>query len=438
MKREIMKALKFPSLVCIIWIAINSFSYCQTVSITDSTIKHDTWSATLNTGFLMYFGNLDQKNYFPFGNNELHDFPGGGGVSLSKQLSPCIGIEAMLEDGNVLGMNKTENEYFKANMVIYGFNIKIDFLPLINPNIKSPKIDVYGIAGIGFCEFKTYVKKLSKIDTVVYSYGYGEDGQTKRRTTETNIPLGVGIKYRLSNKFDIGVQSTFNFVNTRKIDAYNVTNNNAPTDKYLYTAITLSYRFHFSSSKVPKSIIYNPQNNNAISQKKDTVIVHDYSTVFVKDLSGNNSATQNQGKNDTAGGKNFTTTPNNSTQKKDTTSGKNIKNTSKSDATQNNSNHNNGNTTNPASINGLFFTIQIGTFKDQPDLSMFSKLDDIVVEKVNDKKYRVTCGIIQDMLEANVKLEDLVKKGYKDAFLAAYYKGKRITISEAKKIYYNK
>ncbi len=438
-----MKPLKFSALVCFFWITFHPISYCQTITITDSTIKNNSWFATVNSGFLLYDGHLKQSDYFPFQKNypkvaSSRDFPGESGVVIGRQISPIIGIEAMLEDGNLMGMNQDLNEYFKANIVTWGLNIKISILPIINPDLKSCKIDVYGIAGVGLCAFKTIVSSIST-NHYIYSYGYGLSHQVKRRTHETNIPLGLGIKYRLSKKIDIGVESDFNFVNTRKLDAYNVVNNNATSDKYLYTAVTLSYRFHINTSQVPKSIIYNssPNNNNAISQKKDTVVIHDYSTVFVKDLSGNNSTTQNQGKNDTTAGKNYTTTPNNTSQNKDTTTGKNVKNTSKTETNQNNTNHN-GNTINPAAINGLFFTIQIGTFKDLPDLSLFSKLDDIVVEKVNDKKYRVTCGIIQDMLEANVKLEDLVKKGYKDAFLAAYYKGKRITIAEAKKIYYNK
>jgi hypothetical protein len=237
--------------------------------------------------------------------------------------------------------------------------------------------------------------------------------------------LGLGIKYRLSKKFDIGVESDFNFVNTRKIDAYNVVNKNATSDKYLYTAITLTYKFHLSTSKIPKIITYGNQ-----GQKQDTLVIHDYSTVYVKDLSNN---TKGQ-KKDTTTGNNYSTTPNN-VLKNDTTKGKN--NASNPDATKNKTGQNKGNSTNPASIQGLFFTVQIGTYKEQPDLSQFDKLNEIVVEKVNDKKYRVTCGIIQDMLEANILMEDLIKKGYKDAFLAAYNKGKRITIAEAKKIYYN-
>jgi hypothetical protein len=195
--------------------------------------------------------------------------------------------------------------------------------------------------------------------------------------------------------------------------------------------------------------------NNNTGQKKDTTIG--------KNLANNNAINQNQGKNntttnnntgqkkDSTSGKNLT---NNIGQKKDSTAGKNLNNNlghkkdtilvknltnnTKIDTTQNKSKQPNGSSTNPEAVKGLFFTVQVGTFKEPPDLSKFNNLDDLVVEKINDKKYRVCSGVLFDLLQVNIHKEEMVKKGFKDAYITAYYKGKRITMAEAKKIYFNR
>jgi hypothetical protein len=47
--------------------------------------------------------------------------------------------------------------------------------------------------------------------------------------------------------------------------------------------------------------------------------------------------------------------------------------------------------------------------------------------------YKFTVGDEQALSSANQLLNVMVKKGYKDAFVVAFFKGERISIEEAKK-----
>ncbi len=243
-----MKNLRTLTIICLFIVALNVVSYGQTDKGT-SNVKYNTWSATLSGGSMLFYGDLRQFDFYPvtIKNSKdwyklpsgLSEYAGGFGVAISKQLSPIFGIQGMLEKGTLGGIRTTVNAHFNASILTYGINVKINFLPIFNPNLKSPKIAIYGIAGIGLCDFKTHEYSISSY-TLLSSYGYGDFGGEKKTTTETVIPLGIGVKYKINNQFDIGIESTINNVNTDKLDARAVSG--SAKDKYGYTALTLTYK----------------------------------------------------------------------------------------------------------------------------------------------------------------------------------------------------
>ncbi len=243
-----MKTLRTSTIICLFVVALNAISYGQTDKGT-SNIKYNTWSATLSGGSMLFYGDLRQFDFYPVTiknskdwyniTNGLSEYSGGFGLAISKQLSPVFGIQVMLEKGELGGINTKVNAHFNANIFTYGLNVKINLLPIFAPNLKSTKIAIYGIAGIGLCDFKTHEYTIST-STLISNYGYGDFGGSKKTTTETVIPLGIGVKYKINNQFDIGIESTINNVNTDKLDARVVTG--SAKDKYGYTAITLTYK----------------------------------------------------------------------------------------------------------------------------------------------------------------------------------------------------
>jgi hypothetical protein len=85
-------------------------------------------------------------------------------------------------------------------------------------------------------------------------------------------------------------------------------------------------------------------------------------------------------------------------------------------------------------VRGMLFTIQIGVYNRQISKSRLYNLTPIYTERLPSGLYRYTAGIYnrRDLLmEHKQKVIDL---GIRDAFVSAYFNGKRITFAEADKL----
>jgi hypothetical protein len=80
---------------------------------------------------------------------------------------------------------------------------------------------------------------------------------------------------------------------------------------------------------------------------------------------------------------------------------------------------------------GLSFRVQIGAFKTRIPDNAFKGLSPLNGETTNSGYIRYTAGNFNKMENANAVKNDLRSLGYNDAFVVAYFNGKRISIAEA-------
>jgi hypothetical protein len=80
---------------------------------------------------------------------------------------------------------------------------------------------------------------------------------------------------------------------------------------------------------------------------------------------------------------------------------------------------------------GLTFRVQIGAFKTQLPNNSFKGLSPLNGETTNNGYFRYTAGNFNRIENATAVKNDLRGLGYSDAFVVAYFNGKRITIAEA-------
>ena len=85
-------------------------------------------------------------------------------------------------------------------------------------------------------------------------------------------------------------------------------------------------------------------------------------------------------------------------------------------------------------ITGLFFTVQVGVYSKPVPAKSLNNVYPLNSELTDSKKIRYTTGRYNSMKNAVDKRSEAKSMGIKDAFITAYYNGKRITLSEADRL----
>jgi outer membrane protein OmpA-like peptidoglycan-associated protein len=209
------------------------------------------FSVGLNFGSLLPYGDIKQWDYKPV-DDELK---WGWGAVVNYQISTYFSLQGQFLTGKLAGSKKNftsntgpyhegleANLKFNAEFWEISMNATVSLNRLLTPCLKlNNRWNIYGIGGVGYFNFRSQLRGLLD-DRYINSYGWTSDGTVKdKMTREAVVPAGLGVKYKISNKFDVYAESTMRFVFTDKMDAYvRVYNFN---DKYGYTSLGLIYRF---------------------------------------------------------------------------------------------------------------------------------------------------------------------------------------------------
>ena len=83
---------------------------------------------------------------------------------------------------------------------------------------------------------------------------------------------------------------------------------------------------------------------------------------------------------------------------------------------------------------GLFFTVQIGVYSKPATKKQLNYISPLITKKLPNGQLRYSTGMYNSIESADPKRKEALEKGVKHAYITAYYKGERITISEAKEL----
>jgi len=104
------------------------------------------------------------------------------------------------------------------------FNILINFSNLISPYKSTRKVFVYGTIGLGYAGW--YTKLLNK----VYDANTIEtDNPLNNFHSSLSIPVGLGVFYRISDRFNASLEYTFHLMSSKLLDQLAANNRN---DRY--------------------------------------------------------------------------------------------------------------------------------------------------------------------------------------------------------------
>ncbi|MCI5058461.1 MAG: hypothetical protein MRY83_20280 [Flavobacteriales bacterium] len=92
---------------------------------------------------------------------------------------------------------------------------------------------------------------------------------------------------------------------------------------------------------------------------------------------------------------------------------------------------------NVAAMSGVFFTVQIGVYTRPASLSELYNINPVVSAKTENGMIRYSSGTYNAFSVANQAKTEIRAKGIRDAFVTAYFNGKRISVAEAKNLVNN-
>ena len=215
------------------------------------------WSLNVNTGPSLLWGDMSDKND-PFSKMFSPESKFSFGVLGRKGLNDVFGINLQAIVGNLKGnrdewSDGTPTGGFTSETFFTEFNANLDidliniFAPtgrrLVNPYLKG---------GVGLTYFKA---------NVTYK---GIDHNGSEEST-LDIPFGGGIRFDISRRIGITLETTLHYTMTDWLDGFSTENSKA-NDWFSYTSAGLTYRFVSKQSQKEPSYEEDTYNEEIVAE----------------------------------------------------------------------------------------------------------------------------------------------------------------------------
>jgi len=202
--------------------------------------QYRTWSLGINGGVLapvvLTGGTNDFTNW---------DVNLGYGISLRKQLGHAFGLEGNIFRGKLSGTNKDAVGGIKSGVREYETDLQYsaDLRGVINVATvdflrRENSVNFFLTAGYGILAYNPKVTLAN--GTVVNNKGnYGDPGDGNDYIKEAYIPVGGGIKFKVSDRVSFNLAYTMNFVDGDNLDGLYA--NGTSKDKFSYGSAGLEF-----------------------------------------------------------------------------------------------------------------------------------------------------------------------------------------------------
>ncbi len=172
------------------------------------------------------------------------------GLSVKKQFSSWFGLQADIERGRVLGYNKTEvtGAPFQSALAEFDYAASLNGvfqLATIDFLRRENSVNFFATIGYGYTEFNT--TRHTSND------GSGADIDGRNKDCETFLPLGVGIKFKLSDRVALNLGHTMYLLNSSEL--YGPT---PAVAKNRFSTVYGGLEFSLGSSSKPDLVWHNP------------------------------------------------------------------------------------------------------------------------------------------------------------------------------------
>ncbi len=196
------------------------------------------WQVNINSGTSLFFGDIKENPIIPISSNN-NEWRLGGGLIVGYQFSRVFGLRGQALYGQLAGTKRSLDRYFKGDYIEFNLNTTIDLNNLFGRKRPGRLVSAYLLVGVGITNYNSTFYNFStgtKIGYIGFGYGSGIKG----RTLEGILTGGVGVNFRLNNRFTINFETANRIMNSDKMDGWV---KNFKYDVYNYTSLGLSYKF---------------------------------------------------------------------------------------------------------------------------------------------------------------------------------------------------
>lgn len=208
------------------------------------------WSVNVNAGPNLAYTDIDNYRFYRvFSNNS--EWRAGYGIMLQKRVHPLIQLRGQIMNGKLSGTKRRYNYWFEADILETSLSGTLDLIGLFG-GAKVRLVNFYGMAGIGFAQWKTDLKTLDNNEPLGGN-GHGTGSGLWGRTTEAVIPFGLGLDFNISYHWNINVEASLRWLNSDVLDGKEA---EFEYDFYSYNFVGVTYKF---KKKRPQEPVIPPE-----------------------------------------------------------------------------------------------------------------------------------------------------------------------------------
>lgn len=255
MKRSLLLVLLYFSGVSLAFSQID-FGNLEEEQIYRKGGKYNWWSVSVGFGPVIYYTDVIDYTIFPSENWKF-----GPSISVARQLGRSWALEGQFLMADMYGQKY--NRYFEGDFRELTLNLNAYLNQLLMGGPMRDKWNVYAKLGIGVNYFRSTMReqgtdaflRVNDIFTMgayptnyadwnpddFLVIGYKRDNPTEevKRKSQVVVPMGLGVRYRLSKSFDLGMETSLRNLVADNLD---VDMTGADNDSYMYTSFSLTYK----------------------------------------------------------------------------------------------------------------------------------------------------------------------------------------------------
>jgi outer membrane protein OmpA-like peptidoglycan-associated protein len=250
----------------------SSSSTASTNNSSKYQLPFKTWALTVNGSFTNPYTDLKYRRFLGV-SKPKNEYQWGVGLGAIHMLDGAFGIMATFNTGALQGVADSNmddrltwnamraagvnpgGDFFKANFYEGSFNLYWDISNTIfginrlirgqnsGKGYKPRWVSIYAYGGLGYNYTNTHVYKLNtgQLDTSrLNGYSVFHQGGTN----DLVVPVGFGVKFKLSKLIDLGLENSYHFTFTDQLDGFQYVhiNNKKRDDFYSMTGVTLTFK----------------------------------------------------------------------------------------------------------------------------------------------------------------------------------------------------